>query len=977
MDFNFRFLFPILSLFYTVKCQIDMPHKTFFKHSNITFSCIGDGELTWHLSPELVARNITTATGTYRHHITFKDNPRRSIFSIIDAWTEDMGTYSCYENGSFKNSTLILVHPFRYDVTLYVDEFSRNVHLTGNIPPSLKWFVRVIPSEAEVDWFLPSGELASEEKGYFIKNEEGPNNIFFKTLVLINPDDSDEGIHRIVASADGGQAELNLTLKIDAKPKVEITHPVAYCLPSPSRQCGISCKVRAGRKSNFTSDFECLSQACDNASQKHQNKIKKLWTTKAYSFYYLNTNVTGKLTCKACNSNGCDSNSSVTVITNVIHGNKIDANSEIVYEGDDVRILCYVPKYPCKRKWKWSYQRHDKLETELLPESPETSNWQIFNFEDDYSYISEANKSNVNNSIDFGNYSCKAECENDGGQLIQQSYNLDPQKVISPKFLKSSLYEDLSVSEGLTIELDCTVEAYPPPVVHWFHNARSEPLTENDSSRFSFPSEGMHLKISQVKESDYGIYECQVHGWKTNHYIFKRFKLTEKSPWKLLIYLTPVIIFLFLLVIFLLCVVRKQKLKVNKLTNQEVQLFLEGATEYIDHNVALDQQADLLPYNQNYEFPREHLKLGKKLGSGAFGMVVLAEANAPLCGATIGLAGKIRNINKPKGPTVVAVKMVKPNAELSHIKALMKELKILMHLGKHLNVVNLLGACTVNLSNKELLVIVEYCPYGNLHSYLLLQRDNFVDQIDHLKDTLDFAIGEEDEEQIEQIRPARVTTKDLVCWSYQLAQGMQYLASKKIVHADLAARNILLAEYNVVKICDFGLSRNLYNDVNYLKKGDDPLPLKWMAIESINHRIFSSRSDVWSFGIVLWEFFSLAITPYPGITVDTQFVQTLCDGYRMDKPQHATSSIYRIMLSCWEGAPAKRPDFEELVKIFGEILDDNFKRYYVDLSDPYVKMDNQQNNFYYQDLPFSSPTKPEEELFEGYLKMNPIKSKKN
>lgn len=97
--------------------------------------------------------------------------------------------------------------------------------------------------------------------------------------------------------------------------------------------------------------------------------------------------------------------------------------------------------------------------------------------------------------------------------------------------------------------------------------------------------------------------------------------------------------------------------------------------------------------------------------------------------------------------------------------------------------------------------------------------------------------------------PARsVCTSDLACWAFQVARGMDYLASRKVLHGDLAARNILLAENNIVKICDFGLARSMYKNDNYKKKGEAPLPFKWLALESISDHTFSTYSDVWAFG---------------------------------------------------------------------------------------------------------------------------------
>ncbi|MGH0139127.1 UNVERIFIED_CONTAM: hypothetical protein FKN15_068848 [Acipenser sinensis] len=143
------------------------------------------------------------------------------------------------------------------------------------------------------------------------------------------------------------------------------------------------------------------------------------------------------------------------------------------------------------------------------------------------------------------------------------------------------------------------------------------------------------------------------------------------------------------------------------------------------------------------------------------------------------------------------------------------------------------------------------------------------------------------------------------------------------IHRDLAARNILLSENNVVKICDFGLARDIYKDPDYVRKGNARLPLKWMAPESIFDKVYTTQSDVWSFGVLLWEIFSLGASPYPGVQIDEEFCQRLKDGTRMRAPENASPEIYRIMLACWQGEPRERPTFSALVEILGDLLQEN------------------------------------------------------
>uniref|UniRef100_A0A4W6FHE3 Protein kinase domain-containing protein n=1 Tax=Lates calcarifer TaxID=8187 RepID=A0A4W6FHE3_LATCA len=121
-------------------------------------------------------------------------------------------------------------------------------------------------------------------------------------------------------------------------------------------------------------------------------------------------------------------------------------------------------------------------------------------------------------------------------------------------------------------------------------------------------------------------------------------------------------------------------------------------------------------------------------------------------------------------------------------------------------------------------------------------------------------------------------------------------------------------------ICDFGLARDVYKDPDYVRKGDARLPLKWMAPETIFDRVYTTQSDVWSFGVLLWEIFSLGASPYPGVCIDESFCRRLKEGTRMRPPEYATTEIYQTMLDCWLDRPTDRPTFAELVEHLGNLL---------------------------------------------------------
>ncbi|PFX15764.1 Fibroblast growth factor receptor 1 [Stylophora pistillata] len=219
----------------------------------------------------------------------------------------------------------------------------------------------------------------------------------------------------------------------------------------------------------------------------------------------------------------------------------------------------------------------------------------------------------------------------------------------------------------------------------------------------------------------------------------------------------------------------------------------------------LTQVSDIeVPYEEAWEIDRFSLVLSDILGEGAFGRVIRAEA--------VGLG------------CTVAVKMLKEDATDQELMDLVSEMKVMKTIGKHKNIINLLGVCT---QEGPLFVVVEFAAHGNLRQFLQERRPG-----------LEYA------DDADYHSPEQLTLQDLMSFFYQVAKGMEFLSSRKCIHRDLAARNILVAEDYVMKIADFGLARNVRDDDYYRKTTDGRLPVKWMALEALIDRVYTSKSDV-------------------------------------------------------------------------------------------------------------------------------------
>ncbi|XP_039459180.1 fibroblast growth factor receptor 3 isoform X2 [Oreochromis aureus] len=543
---------------------------------------------------------------------------------------------------------------------------------------------------------------------------------------------------------------------------------------------------------------------------------------------------------------------------------------------------------------------------------------------------------------DRGNYTCVV--QNKYGS-ISHTYQLDVlERSPHRPILQAGLPANQTVVVGSNVEFHCKVYSDAQPHIQWLKHI------EVNGSRFghdgvpyvsvlkSVVSKHIEthskLKLSNVTEKDAGKYWCRASNFvgKSENAFWLNIYKPAVSPQKedyyadILIYVTGCVLFILAVVIAILCRMRMTTQKtlptppVQKLSKFPLK---RQVTVSLDSNSSMNSNTPLvriarlsssdgptlanvseleLPSDPKWEFPRTRLTLGKPLGEGCFGQVVMAEA--------VGI-----DKEKPNKSLTVAVKMLKDDATDKDLSDLVSEMEMMKMIGKHKNIINLLGACT---QDGPLYVLVEYASKGNLREYLRARRPP---GMDYSFDTC-------------KIPDEQLTFKDLVSCAYQVARGMEYLASQKCIHRDLAARNVLVTEDNVMKIADFGLARDVHNIDYYKKTTNGRLPVKWMAPEALFDRVYTHQSDVWSYGVLLWEIFTLGGSPYPGIPVEELF-KLLKEGHRMDKPANCTHELYMIMRECWHAVPSQRPTFRQLVEDHDRILSMTSTDEYLDLSVPF------------------------------------------
>ena len=292
------------------------------------------------------------------------------------------------------------------------------------------------------------------------------------------------------------------------------------------------------------------------------------------------------------------------------------------------------------------------------------------------------------------------------------------------------------------------------------------------------------------------------------------------------------------------------------------------------------------PQKQPLAVTNDNIHGIKVLGTGFFGKVVLAD--------TVGLSLKdlgLSETDDDKSTSIrVAVKKLKQNASKSTREAFEKEYRFMSRLD-HPNVIRMLGVCSTDPSQ---FIMMEFMEKGDLNGYLEKYELIVHDQ--------------------EIPKEGEIHVNTLVYMCTQIAAAMKYLVSRNFIHRDLAARNCLVGDKNIIKLADFGMSRNLYESHYYLIQGNAVLPVRWMASECFYGK-FSAKTDVWAFGVTMWEIFMLAKDrPYSDME-DMEVVNDAIENEErtlLQQPDHCPDDVFQVMMRCWAKDSGDRATFEEL-----------------------------------------------------------------
>uniref|UniRef100_A0A1I7XC04 receptor protein-tyrosine kinase n=1 Tax=Heterorhabditis bacteriophora TaxID=37862 RepID=A0A1I7XC04_HETBA len=501
--------------------------------------------------------------------------------------------------------------------------------------------------------------------------------------------------------------------------------------------------------------------------------------------------------------------------------------------------------------------------------------------------------------------------------------SLDPMRVVKtvkPYHTQSDPEKPKIITYGQPAGFECNMDGTPKPEFTWYQNHRRiiiKLVRFKDGMPYKVGDalvRNQNLYIDRVAIEDKGEFECHATN-RAGTTIYKFAAQVEGAPKRVsgpfifLIFVLLIVLLACLLVTLILYFKQKKRAaeqdRALNVLYEQLMKTTEGPPPS-GPKLPLDQRVYQLPYNRQYELERDNLEIGSRLGCGQFGQVWMGWLSKPRVSDS--MAEKIRLPVAVKDKHWIKLMFLGPlvGTNVQHQKMLAEELKIMCAIGKHPNVLTLIGATLlkflllkavqafykffnireIEYFRGELYVVVEMCDNGNLKDYLLKHKTRFINEINVVSPPDDG-----------YLRPNTSTRTQYAC-----------------IHRDLAARNVLITNKKICRIADFGMARNEHKNYYsyYLTK------------------VSKLQSDVWSFGIVLFEIFTLGGLPYPTISNDDLLVRLL-EGHRNNRPPNCHEDIYELMKRCWDANPNKRPNFTECL---------NFLKKNLRLASPQDTLDN-------------------------------------
>ncbi|CAO4384085.1 unnamed protein product [Caenorhabditis nigoni] len=522
----------------------------------------------------------------------------------------------------------------------------------------------------------------------------------------------------------------------------------------------------------------------------------------------------------------------------------------VIYDGDDVKLTCVVPNGAAGWDVFWKFKN---ISLELSDTEVKGHSKLVV------LYLRDITPSSS------GKYQCVA--KKDGSEEIQEIV-LEVEGISKPYNSDAESRPAVTVNYDETFVIDCGITGNPLPDVKWFKDGH--PYTSGEM-------EGNLLKVSKARVEDDGNFECLAvnRAGSRNFFEVKVDGGPERSP-----------LFYWFATIFVLGCIGSVRYNKNKL-NMFCEIMRCGAGPMPEdlRLLPIKERTDYLRIPKEFEIAEENLEICEEIGTGIFGLVSKGY---------LSMADPKSQIEyKTRLP--VAIRRTKYSFDV-YQTVLIKKLKFMCAIDKHPNVISLIGA---NMRRGRLYLVTEYADNGGLLNYLRKHRETF-----HNTPT-----------ESNRILPPgdTLSTSDLLSFALQIANGMKFLAAVPCVHRDLAARHVLITSSKICRISDF---KKRYTEKDYIRAKIDHSvapSVRWLAPEAMKTFKFTEKTDVWSYGMTLYEIFTLGGRPH----VQTGGLKAFWKrGKRNERPEYCPDDVYDLMKQCWQKSPDLRPNFSACFNFF-------------------------------------------------------------